>query len=215
MHFSELTWMQVEDYLKKDDRLMLVTGSTEQHGYLSLLTDTKIPLSLADAAAQESGVLIAPPINYGCSPYYLAYPGTISLRLSTLMAVVEDVIRSAYRHGFRRFLVLNGHGGNTAVKVYIDELANDLSEMKVRWYPWWQTKTVAEIAAKNDLPLRHANWEEAFPFTRVGDLPDEVKPIVESEGGYNAEQVRKLAGDGSFGGPYQVDDAIMDEIFQV
>ena len=48
MHFSDLNWMQVEEYLKKDDRLMLVIGAAEQHGYLSLLTDTKIPLALAD-----------------------------------------------------------------------------------------------------------------------------------------------------------------------
>ncbi len=50
MHFSDLTWMQVEEYLKRDNRLMFVIGSTEQHGYLSLLADTKIPLALAEAA---------------------------------------------------------------------------------------------------------------------------------------------------------------------
>jgi creatinine amidohydrolase len=214
MHFANLNWMQVEEYLKNDDRLMLITGATEQHGYLSLLTDTKIPFTLAEAASQESGVLIAPPINFGCSPYFLAYPGTISLRVSTLMAVVEDLVRSTYQQGFRRFLVLNGHGGNTAMRVFLDELANELPELQTRWYAWWQTKTVEEIAAKHDLPLRHANWEEAFSFTRVADLPDEVKPVVDIKGGFNAEQVRKLIGDGSFGGPYQVDEAIMDEIFQ-
>jgi creatinine amidohydrolase len=205
--------MQVEDYLKKVDRLMLVIGSTEQHGYLSLTTDTKIPLAMAEAAGEKSGVLVAPPINFGCSPYFLAYPGTMSLRLSTLMAVLEDVIRSAYGHGFRRFLILNGHGGNTAVKVFLDELANDLPEMRVRWYAWWQTPTVSKIAAKHNLPLHHANWEEAFSFTRVVDLPDVVKPSVEIKEGVNAGKLRAIIGDGSFGGPYQVDDAIMDEIF--
>jgi creatinine amidohydrolase len=214
MHFSDHNWMQVEEYLDNDDRLMLITGATEQHAYLSLLTDTKIPLALAEAASQESGVLVAPPINFGCSPYFLAYPGTISLRVSTLMAVVEDVVRSTYQQGFRRFLVLNGHGGNNAAGVLLYELANELPELQTRWYAWWQTKTVEEVAAKHDLPLHHANWEEAFPFTRVADLPDEVKPAVESKGGGNAEQVRKLFGDGSFGGPYQADEAIMDEIFQ-
>jgi creatinine amidohydrolase len=213
MLFSNLNWMQVEDYLKKDDRLMLVIGSTEQHGYLSLATDTKIPLAMAEAAGEKSGVLIAPPIYFGCSPYFLAYPGTISLRLTTLMAIVEDVIRSAYGHGFRRFLILNGHGGNTAVKVFLDELANDLPEMRVRWYAWWQTQTVDKIAIEHHLPMGHASWEEAFSFTRVVDLPDKVKPSVEIKEGVNAEKLRALIGDGSFGGPYQVDDAIMDEIF--
>jgi creatinine amidohydrolase len=213
MLFSNLNWMQVEDYLKKDDRLMLVIGSTEQHGYLSLATDTKIPLAMAEAAGEKSGVLVAPPIYFGCSPYFLAYPGTISLRLTTLMAIVEDVIRSAYGHGFRRFLILNGHGGNTAVKVFLDELANALPEMRVRWYAWWQTQTVDKIAIEHSLPMGHASWEEAFSFTRVVDLPDEVKPRVEIKEGVNADKLRVIIGDGSFGGPYQVDDAIMDEIF--
>ena len=71
MHFSDLNWMQIEEYLKNDDRLMLVIGSTEQHAYLSLLTDTKIPLALAEAVGKETGVLIAPPVSFGCSPYFL------------------------------------------------------------------------------------------------------------------------------------------------
>ncbi len=65
MHFSDLNWIQVEEYLKKDDQMMLVIGSTEQPVYLSLLTDTKIPLALAEAAGKETGVLIAPTVNFG------------------------------------------------------------------------------------------------------------------------------------------------------
>jgi creatinine amidohydrolase len=213
MHFSDLNWMQVEEYLKNDDRLMLVIGSTEQHAYLSLLADTKIPLALAEAAGKETGVLIAPPVSFGCSPYFLAYPGTISLRVTTLLAVVEDVVRSAYGQGFRRILLLNGHGGNAAAHAFLYELANDMPELQVRWYVWWQTETVGRIAEKHDFPLHHANWNEAFPFTRVGKLPDEVKPPVESTDRVNAERVREVLRDGSFGGPYQVEDKIMDEIF--
>ena len=102
MRLEDLNWMDVEAYLKTDDRLILVTGATEQHGYLSLLTDIKIPLALAEAGGRQSGVLVAPPLNFGCSPYFLAYPGTLSLRASTLMDVIEDLVRSAHQTGFRR-----------------------------------------------------------------------------------------------------------------
>jgi len=112
MHLDELNWMDVEKYLQGNDKLIFVLGACEQHGYLSLLTDVKIPLALADAASQQTGILVAPPVNYGISPYFLSYPGTLSLRLSTFIDLVEDLVRSAYRHGFRRFLFLNGHGGN-------------------------------------------------------------------------------------------------------
>ncbi len=93
MRLEDLNWMDVESYLQRDDRLMLVTGAAEQHGYLSLLTDIKIPLALADAASQKTDALAAPPLNFGCSPYFLACPGAFSLRASTLMDVAEDLAR--------------------------------------------------------------------------------------------------------------------------
>ena len=105
MRLEELNWMDVENYLKTDDRIMIVVGATEQHGYLSLLTDVKIPLALADAVSQETGILVAPPLNFGVSPYFLSYPGTISLRLNTFLQVIEDMVRSLYHQGFRRILI--------------------------------------------------------------------------------------------------------------
>lgn len=92
MRFGDLNWMDVESYLKTDQRVLLVLGAAEQHGYLSLQTDTRIPLALADAASKETGVLIAPELNFGVSPYFLDYPGTISLRSETMLRVVEDLI---------------------------------------------------------------------------------------------------------------------------
>ena len=214
MHFSDRNWMQVEEYLKKDDRVILVLGATEQHAYLSLLTDSKIPLALAEAAAEKTGVLVAPPLHFGSSPYFLAYPGTISLRSSTLMSVVEDIVRSLHGQGFRRFLALNGHGGNRIVSALLHELANDLPGLKMRWYDWWLSVAMKEVAAKHDLQQGHANWEEAFSFNRVADLPAEDKPKVDASEIVGAEEIREAVGDGSFGGPYQVDEAIMDELFE-
>src|SRR5512137_1325932 len=101
MRFEDLNWMDVEEYLKHDDRLILVVGACEQHGYLSLLSDVKIPLALADAASNRTGVLVAPPVNFGSSPYFVTYPGSLSLRLSTLMDAMEDIVRSAYGQGLK------------------------------------------------------------------------------------------------------------------
>jgi creatinine amidohydrolase len=214
MRIEDLNWMDVEGYLKQDDRLILVIGACEQHGYLSLLTDVKIPLALAEAASKKTGVLVAPPLNFGASPYFAAYPGTFSLRLSTLMEVVEDVVRSAYGHGFRRILVLNGHGGNTGVKMRLGELANQLSGLKIQWYAWWMSHSVEEVAIQHALKPSHANWLEAFPFTIVSSLPEaeKVPPVVPSEV-MDAQMAREVYGDGSFGGPYQVSQDIMQEMF--
>ncbi len=213
MRFEELNWMDVEEYIKHDNRLILVLGATEQHGYLSLLTDVRIPMALADAASQASGVIIAPPLNFGCSPYFLAYPGTLSLRVSTLIAAMEDIVRSAYQTGFRRILVLNGHGGNSPARTQLTEVANSLPGIRLRWYDWWLSHSVEAIGMKHGIKPSHANWLEAFPFTIVSELPENPKipPVV--PGIMDANTARGVYGDGSFGGPYKASEDVMHELF--
>jgi creatinine amidohydrolase len=213
MRFEDCAWFDIEKYLKIENRLMLVLGACEQHGYLSLLTDSKIPLALADAASQKTGVLIAPVVNYGISPYFIDFPGSFSLKISTLINLVEDIVKSAYYQGFRRILVLNGHGGNDPARVKLYELANELPELQVSWYAWWQAKSVELVAVKHELRSFHAAWIEAFPFTRVGDLPEGEKIPPRIPGLINSKRARELYQDGVFGGPYQVDDEILDEVF--
>jgi creatinine amidohydrolase len=213
MRMEDLNWMDVENYLKQDDRIILIIGACEQHGYLSLLTDIRIPQALADAASQQNGVLIAPPLNFGVSPYFLRYPGTISLRVSTFIDVLEDMVRSLHGYGFRRMLVLNGHGGNHAGNSKLTELANDLPGLKLAWYEWWDATSVTAVAMKHGLRSYHAAWIEAFPFTRVAELPQGEKKPAEFSGMVNAEEARLVYGDGVFGGPYQASDAVMNEVF--
>ena len=215
MRIEDLNWMDVEEYLKHDDRLMLVVGACEQHGYLSLLSDVKIPLALADAASKQTGVLVAPSLNFGSSPYFLDYPGTLSLRLSTLLDAVEDIVRSSYGQGFKRILVLNGHGGNSGVKMRLGELANQLNGLKIQWYGWWMAHSVEEVAKRHEIKPEHANWLEAFPFTIVSDLPkgEKVPPRVPSDV-MDAKTARVVYGDGSFGGKYQVSEEVMQELFE-
>ena len=214
MRIEELNWMDVEAYLKHDDRLILVVGACEQHGYLSLLSDVKIPLALADAASRQTGVLVAPPVNFGSSPYFLTYPGTFSLRLSTLMDAVEDIVRSAYGQGFKRILLLNGHGGNTGLKARLTELANILPGLKMQWYAWWLAHSVEAVAIRHELKPSHANWLEAFPFTIVADLPEGEKtpPYVPSDI-LDAPSSRTVYADGSFGGKYKAPQDTMQEVF--
>ena len=213
MRLEELNWMDVESYLAEEDRIILVLGATEQHGYLSLLTDVKIPQALADAASASTGVLIAPPLNFGVSPYFATYPGTISLRTSTFLAVVEDIVRSLYGVGFRRMFIMNGHGGNSGVRTRLTELANEMDGLKFIWYSWWESHSIEAVAMKHELKTAHANWMEAFPFTRVANLPADAKIPPKVIGVPNAEETRALYGDGMFGGAYLASGEIMNEVF--
>jgi creatinine amidohydrolase len=94
------------------------------------------------------------------------------------------------------------------------ELANELDGLRFQWYAWWMAHSVEAIAIRHEIKPEHANWLEAFPFTLVSDLPQGSKdpPVVPSEV-MDAATTRRVYGDGSFGGPYRADPAIMQEIF--
>ncbi|MBI9048615.1 MAG: creatininase family protein [Anaerolineaceae bacterium] len=214
MRIDDLNWMDVERYLEQDERIMLVLGSCEQHGYLSLLTDVRIPQALADAASQESHVLVGPALNFGVSPYFMSFPGTISLRSSTYLSILDDLITSLVQHGFHKILIVNGHGGNHIATTLTDELLNRYDDLQIKWYSWWQAPAVLHICKKHDLKPAHAAWLEAFPFAMVGELPQEGKVVADAETSISATRVRELFPEGVMGSPYQVDMKIMDEIFK-
>ena len=113
MKIAEMNWSQVEQYLKRDDRAVLPLGSTEQHAGLSLSVDSILSEKVALDAAEPLGVPVFPVQAYGITPYFLDYPGSISLRNATYIALVRDILDCMARQGFKRILICNGHGGNS------------------------------------------------------------------------------------------------------
>ena len=107
---QELKWTDVKNYLKRDNRIIIPVGSTEQHGtWLPLGTDTFTAICLAEDASEKTGVMIAPPIWVGWSPHHLALPGTINIRAEILIEFLYDMIESLAKHGFKKFIAINGH----------------------------------------------------------------------------------------------------------
>src|SRR5215510_13374081 len=101
MRITDLNWMQVEDYLKKDDRCVLPVGSTEQHAYLSLSVDSILAERVALESAEPPGIPVFPVLHYGLTPYFRAFPGTISLRTETYLRILRDVFDAMAEHGFK------------------------------------------------------------------------------------------------------------------
>ncbi len=113
---AEMTWPEVEDYLQTQDMLLWPIGSTEQHGrHGGLGSDSIIALELARRVAPRVNALVAPVFQYGISEQHMHFPGTLSLSTATFAAVVEEVLGSMLKHGFRKIFILSGHGGNDAV----------------------------------------------------------------------------------------------------
>jgi creatinine amidohydrolase len=213
VRFRDLNWMHVEEYLAGDDRVVLPVGSTEQHAYLSLETDNILAERLAAEAAEPLGVPVLPVLAYGITPGFAAYPGSPSLRLETFVAVVRDILESLYGQGFRRFLIANGHGGNTSARVAALEWLAGHAEGALLWHEIWEGRP-DEIAAEIDEDYDHASWSENFPWTRLPDveMPAERKPPFVRPRAGRAEAWREALGDGSFGGLYQRPD---EEVLRV
>jgi len=219
MRISDMNWMQVEEYLRHDNRAVLPLGSTEQHAYLSLSVDSILAEKVAIDAAEPLGVPVFPVVSYGLAPYFQAYPGTITLRIDTYISLIRDILNSMYRGGFRRIVIANGHGGNSPVDGLVTEWMADHPDAQVKFHNWWRApQTWATVKAIDPLSS-HASWMENFPWTRLEgvampnhqvNLPDRAgRPTLVGT------RLREVYQEGNFEGYFQRPDTDMHAIWDV
>ena len=116
MQLEHCTWPDVEAYLAGAAGVLIPIGSIEQHGPTALIgTDAICAQSISEAVGHAEDVMVAPPIPVGLAEHHMAFAGSMTLRKETLVAVIEDYTASLYRHGFRHFYFINGHGGNIGI----------------------------------------------------------------------------------------------------
>ncbi len=220
MRIRDMTWMQVEAYLERDDRCVLPLGSTEQHAYLSLATDAVLSERVAVDAAKPLGVPVFPGLAYGLTPYFMAFPGTVTLTEETYGRVLQEVLASLRRHGFRRILVVNGHGGNSGARPAAEAWAGRQGgDVALLWHDWWKAPATLAAVRAIDPEASHASWMEGFPWTRVAgvEVPPGHKAPAELTGreDLTPEEFRQRLGDGSFGGFYERPDEELLAIWKV
>jgi len=218
MRVSEMAWGDVEAWLAHDDRCVVPLGSTEQHAGLSLSVDSILSERVATEAAEPLGIPVFPVLAYGITPAFMAYPGTVTLRATTYLAVLRDVLTSLYTQGFRRILLCNGHGGNVPGTAAGLEFMADRPDVRVRWHDWWRGPRTWQTVQDTDALASHASWMENFPWTR---LPNRApasgsKPMTDMERlrTLPPDAVRAQIGDGNYGGLYQREDEEMLAIWR-
>jgi len=210
----DLNWFLLEEYLAGDDRIVLPIGSTEQHAYLSLETDNILAERVAAEAAEPLGVPVLPVLPYGLTPSFGAYPGSPSLRASTLLAVVGDLLDSLYAQGFRRIMLVNGHGGNAPADAARPEWEARHPGARTLFHNWWIGPRVSALVQELDPGASHASWMENFPWTRLPgvELPAGRKEPLPQPLPAAPEAMRQAAGDGQYGGFYALPD---DDVLRV
>src|SRR5690606_3528203 len=216
MKLQHASWPEVEDYLKRSSAILIPIGSTEQHGPTGLIgTDALCPEVLANGIAERGGALVAPTLSIGMAQHHLGFPGSITLRPSTLIAVIQDVVNSLARHGFDRFYFLNGHGGNIAsVTAAFSEIYAESSlgtadsnrqPLMCKLRNWWDVPSVGAISRRrfgaaegshatcSEVSLTYYGWPQ---HQKQAPLSPEIAPTGPI---YDAADYRRRFPDGRIG----------------
>ena len=210
------TWQEVERYLKGSSTIVMPIGSTEQHGPNGLIgTDALCPEALALEMGKQTGALIAPTISVGMAQHHLGFEGSITLKPSTLILVICDMVNSLIQQGFQRFYFLNGHGGNVATvnaafsEIYaqasLGRQPKEYSEVRCRLRNWWEADGVMALSRElfGDADGSHATCGE-ISLTQYA-YPESIKsaemdpPIAPTGPIYDAADYRRRFPDGRIG----------------
>ncbi len=219
MQLQLLAYPEIAEYLTKSDIIVIPIGSTEQHGPTGLLgTDALCPQGIAWAAAEQRphSFVVAPTFHVGSAHHHLGFPGSITLRPSTMVAVLHDWISSLVRHGFRKLYWLNGHGGNIApVKSAFAEWYADSSlrggdaRVSLTLQNWWELPRVFDMCKQMYGPAHgsHATPSEVavtyalYPEAEARLRPQgKLEPVIAPTGPVrDAADYRRRFPDGRIG----------------
>lgn len=213
LHLS--TWPEVNEYLQRSQGLILPIGSTEQHGPTGLIgTDAICAEAVARGVGEATQALVGPTINVGMALHHTAFPGSISLRPSTLILVIRDYIASLAKAGFTHFFFINGHGGNVAtLRAAFSEVYATLADLnwphadqvRCQVNNWYMCSSVHQLARQlyGDQEGSHATPSEVALTQYV--YPDAIKqayltPEVSKDHRiYGAADFRRRYPDGRMG----------------
>lgn len=216
MRLDLTTWPAIEAYLGERDAILIPIGSVEQHGPTGAMgTDALCAEAIARGVGERAGLLVAPTLSLGMALHHMAFPGTIALKPSTLIALLNDVVLSLARHGFRRFLFINGHGGNEATcraafpELYDAAARAGLDGLRCQFRNWWDAPGVRAAARKlfGAAEGQHATASEISVILHLfGDAapapapPGGLDPAIAPAGPiFGAADFRKRHPDGRMG----------------
>ena len=188
MWLHNCTWAEVEGYVARSTGILMPIGSTEQHGPNGLIgTDAICAEAIVGHAGDELDAMVAPTIAVGMAQHHMAFAGSMTLRPSTLTSLICDYIHSLVRHGFDRFMFVNGHGGNSATieaafqEIYTAHTMNGAANMpavRCKLRNWWTGSEMRPLIRKlfGDKDGMHATISEVSVTQHL--FPDHIKDVA-------------------------------------
>ncbi len=216
MLLEQSSWPEIVSYLETSRGIILPIGSTEQHGPTGLIgTDAICAEAVARGVGEASGALVAPTLAFGMAQHHLGFPGSVTLRPRTLIAMICDIVHSLARQGFAKFYFLNGHGGNVAtLSAAFSEIYAGQSLDPPRQGPapccrlrnWWQSRELRQLVEElyGDAEGSHATPSEvalaAFASAQaLKRAPLDPAVATKKAGFTDAEDYRRAFPDGRIG----------------
>lgn len=185
---NDLTWKEV-DKMKEDVEVVIIpVGSTEQHGpHLCFSTDSTraYQFSLRVAREMYPKVLVAPVIQVGVSPHHMDFPGTITLRPNTLINTIVDYVTSLKKHGFKRFMIINAHGGNQGTIQVATEEIRELFGIQIPFVNYKSLTTDVTKEVIGSKKIEHSGeWEVSDALFLAPEIVREDSLCIGGEGNY-------------------------------
>lgn len=144
-YLPHMSWKDIEEALVHTDIVIIPVGSIEQHGpHMPLGTDFYWALNMCLLIAQETDILVAPALMVGLAEYHMGFPGTMTLTPETFEAVLYESSQCLLRHGFKKILFLNGHGGNTDSMQHVIRKINQTTSASAVMLNGLQTPTLKD-----------------------------------------------------------------------
>ena len=215
MLLHQQTWRDVERYLETSRAVLMPIGSTEQHGPNGMIgTDAICAEAVAMGIGERTGALVAPTIGVGMAQHHMGFAGSMTLRPTTLIAVIRDMVESLARHGFEAFYFVNGHGGNVATttaafsEIYAERSlgsATNRPVLRCRLKNWWESKSVHALSKElyGAAEGSHATPSEVSLTWHVhphAARPMTLDPPIAPRGGFtDAADYRRRFPDGRIG----------------
>ncbi len=215
MLLHQSTWTEVETYLGNNTGIIMPIGSTEQHGPIGMIgTDSICAEVIAKGVGEAVDAMVGPTIGVGMSEHHMRFPGSMTLKPSTLVLVIRDYVLSLTAHGFRRFLFVNGHGGNLAsMQAAFSEIYGEVRQpdavntpdVRCKAINWWQFDPLPAMGREmfGGADGSHASASEVAvaQFADAANIRDgKLDPEVAPRGSFfGADTFRERFPDGRIG----------------